>query len=162
MQLRHAVITFTLLTGPAALAAAPTDADRSFLMDEGQGAQYEIAIAKLAATKATKPAIRTYAKKIVADHAQANPALMKLTKAEGVAVPPGLASADQAKLDKLKGLSGTDFDKMYVDEITRINADDEKSFAKESKNTQVPQIKAYVQKFASMDARHKQMGEALK
>lgn len=59
-------------------------------------------------------------------------------------------------------MSGADFDKLYVSEITRINADAEKGFAKASKTTQDQQIKAYVQKFASMDAKHKQMGEALK
>ncbi len=80
MPLRHALIALTLLTGPAAGYSAPTDADRSFLMDE----------------------------------------------------------------------------------VTRINSADESSFAKEAKNTSDPQIKAYVPKFASMDAKHEQMGEALK
>lgn len=94
MQFRHVLVALTVLTGATALSAAPTAADRSFLMDEGQGVEYEIAVAKLASNKATKPAIRAYAKKIVADHAQANPTLTKLTKAEGITVPAGLAIAD--------------------------------------------------------------------
>lgn len=151
-----------ILGGSTAALAKVSDADRHFLSDEMQGARYEIAIAKLAETKATTPAIKAYARKVVADHLQANPALLQLTKAKGVAGLAGMTAGDTIKLARLRALSGKAFDTAYVNEVTRINAEDEESFKKEATATQDAQIKAYVAKFARMDAVHKQMGMALK
>ena len=140
---------------------AVTDTDKSFLSDEAQGSMYELAIAKLATTHATSPKVRAYSQKIVTDHEQANKALMMLAQGEGVTLPTSMSIADSARLEKLRLTSRSGFDKAYVDEVTRINADDEKSFAKEKQSTRDPKIKAYVAKFAAMDAKHKQMAEAL-
>lgn len=163
MTIKIALVAALVIAGSAtAVIAKATDTDSAFLVQEMQGARYEIAIAKLAETKATTPAIKAYARKIVADHAQANTSLMQLSKAKGVAVPAGMSGADTAKLATLKQARGKAFDTAYVDEVTRINAEDEESFKKETSATQDEQIKAYVAKFSRMDAAHKKMGEALK
>lgn len=156
------VATLILLTGPTVGFARVTDTDRSFLVQEVQGARYEIALAKIAENKATMPAIRDYAQKIVADHVTANPALMRLAKSKGVTLPAGMSKSDTAKLASLKAAKGKAFDTAYVDEVTRINAEDEDSFKKEAGATQDAQIKAYVARFGKMDAAHKKMGETLK
>lgn len=156
------IAALVLIGGSTAALAKVTDTDRSFLVQETQGARYEIAIAKLAATKAATPAIKAYAKKIVADHAQANPALMQLAKSKDVTIPAGMSTSDTAKLTTLKEAKGKAFDTAYVDEVTRVNSQDEDSFKKETGATQDAQIKAYVAKFSKMDAAHKKMGEALK
>lgn len=157
-------IAAMLLTigGSTAAFGAVTNTDRAFLRQELQGARYEIAIAKLAETKATTPAIKAYARKIVADHSQANPALLQLMKMKAVPSPAGMTASDTAKLARLQQSRGKAFDTAYVDEVTRINTEDEDSFRKESSATHDAEIKAYVAKFSSMDAKHKQMGEALK
>ncbi len=161
--MRTVILATTLALASAAAAAAPiADTDRTFLTSEVQGATYEVGIAKLATQKATKPQIRAYSKKIVADHSTANPELMRLAKSKSVTAPTGMSTADSARYEILKGDSGTAFDKAYVDEITRINSDDKDSFKKEMSATKDPQIKAYVAKFTRMDAMHAKMGEALK
>lgn len=156
------IAALMLIGGSTTVLARATNTDRSFLVQETQGARYEIALAKLAATRATTPAIKAYAKKIVADHAQANPALAQLAKAKGVTVSAGMSTSDTARLATLGKARGKAFDKAYVDEIVRINAEDEASFKKETAATQDAEIKAYVAKFGKMDAAHKTMGEALK
>lgn len=156
-----AAVAFTALAGTAANAAA-SGADRDFLIQDVQGARYELALAKLAATKATKPQVRSYAQKIIHDHERANSVLMRLVRQEGVTPPTGMTGANRATLDQLKSISGAGFDKDYVDEVTRINAEDEQSSKKEAAQTQDRRIKAYLQRFSSMDAMHKKMGEQLK
>lgn len=162
MSIKAALLAVLAVAGGTTAAhAKATAADAAFLTQEMQGARYEIALAKLAQTRGTTPAIKAYARKIVADHSQANPALMQLGKAEGVAFPAGMTSGDTAKLARLGAARGKAFDTAYVAEVTRINAEDEASFKKEAAATRDPRIKAYVARFSSMDAAHKKMGEAL-
>ncbi len=156
-----AVAVCAMLAASSALAAV-SERDKAFLDQDVQGARFELAIAKLATTQATKPQIRSYSSRVASDHEKANAALMKLVATEGVTPPSGMSSQDTQKLADLKGLSGPSFDKAYVAEITRINADDEKTSKEEEQSTQDPKIKAYIQRFSSMDKSHKQMGEALK
>ena len=72
-----------------------------------------------------------------------------------------MTGPDQQTLARLKALSGAAFDKGYVDEVTRINAEDKADADKETSATHDPAIRAYLQKFAAMDARHMHAGESL-
>lgn len=140
---------------PGAAIAKANDADRAFLTQDVQGGRYELALAKMAVTKAKAPAVRTYAQEIVRDHESANAALMKLAQQEGVNAPGGMAAKDSETLTRMQGLSGAAFDTAYVDEMVRINAEDEQTAKKEKDLTSESGIKAYLNKFAAMDAKHK-------
>ncbi len=147
---------------PVSAIAAASPADRSFLQKTMQGADYEIALARAAATSASRAEVRTYAQRIVKDHGQANPVLKRLLIAEGVPVPSGMTTSDTAKLAQIKTSRGVTFDKRYVDEVTRINVEDERDSATETRATKDARIKAYLNQFSKMDAEHKRMGEQLK
>ena len=150
------------LAMPATTIAQASFADRAFLQKASQGADYELALARTATIGASNPEVRAYAQRIVKDHDQANVALTQLLKSEAVPVPAGMAASDSAKLAKLKALRGRSFDKRYVDEVTRINMEDEKDTATETRTTRDARIKAYLGRFSRMDAEHKRMGEQLK
>lgn len=159
MFMSIAAIAFAL-SGAANAKADP--ADRAYLQKAVQGADYELALAQTAAASAKHAEVRAYANRIVKDHDQANMVLKQLLRTEGVPVPAGMTASDNAKLSKLKTLRGVPFDKRYVDEVTRINAEDERESSAESRTTKNAQIKAYLKRFSQMDAEHKQMGEQLK
>lgn len=146
----------------AAAHARATDADRKFLTQDVQGGRYELALARLGATKATKPAIRRYSQMVVRDHSVANAALARLARAEGVSAPAGMKAEDSARLAKLRGMDGASFDQAYVDEQIRINSEDKQDADKEKASTKEPAIKAYIARFAAMDAKHQRMAEQLK
>lgn len=150
------------LASPVVAAARVAPADRAFLQKTSQGADYEMALARMAVGGATHPEVRAYAQRIVKDHEQANTVLRRLLKAEGVAVPANMTAADLARLTRLKTLHGAAFDKDYIAEVTRINAADERESGKESRVTKDEQIKGYLKRFSQMDAEHKRMGEQLK
>lgn len=147
---------------PVAAQARATDADRSFLTQDVQGGRYELALAKLGAAKATKPAIRSYSHMVVRDHSTANAALIRLAKSEGARVPAGMKAEDMQRLAKLREMKGAAFDQAYVEEQSRINTEDKQDADKEKASTREPAIKAYITRFAAMDAKHKSMAEALK
>lgn len=159
-----------LLTGAAlalsALAVAAearaTDADRSFLTQDVQGARYELALANLGKAKATKPAIRKYATIVARDHEQANTMLMRLARHEGVNAPGGMVEKDRKMLAQLRTMSGGNFDRAFVDEMNRINAEDKQSADKEKSSTSDEAIKSYISRFAGMDAKHKEMAAQLR
>ena len=142
--------------------ARATDADKSFLSQDVQGARYELALAKLGMTKASKRPMREYARMVVHDHTQADRALMRLARSEGVDVPNGMTSDDEMMLAKLKMVMGNKFDRMFVDEMIRINTDDKKSASQEKMSTNERSIKSYISHFAAMDAKHKRMAMQLR
>ncbi len=146
----------------AAAQARVTDADRAFLTQDIQGGRYELALAQLGASKATKPAIRQFSQMVVRDHTQVNATLNRLAQSEGVSAPGGMTAADTGRLAKLRAMNGAAFDKAYVEEQNRINSEDKQDADKEQATTKEPAIRAYLSRFAAMDAKHKRGSEALR
>lgn len=156
------LLALAALTLPAAALAAAAPQDRQFLQDTAQGARYEAALAQLAAARASKPAVRAYGQRVARDHAQANPVLMSLLRQEGVQPPAGMKAEDSRRLAHLRTLRGSAFDTAYVEEVTRVNAEDQRQSAEEAARTKDVRIRAYLKRFESMDAEHRRLGEALK
>ncbi|MEO8176285.1 MAG: DUF4142 domain-containing protein [Sphingomicrobium sp.] len=79
---------------------------------------FEIESAKLAADKATTPAIKAFAEQLVTDHQKST---AELKAAAAKATPPltvisVLDAQQQALLDQLKGANGGDFERRFVDQ----------------------------------------------
>ena len=71
----------------------------------------EIALSKLATTKATNAEVKAFAKEMVTDHTKTSSELKGLVgdgKVQAV-LPTALDSSHQSKLDKLKNATGNDF-----------------------------------------------------
>ena len=151
-----------MLATPVPSQAAVTDADRAFLTGDVQGARYELALAKVAAAQATIPKIKRYAQSLVHDHTITNAALVQLSRQEGVDVPSGMTSEDSQRLSKLSSITGSAFNQYFLDEESRINDADEHNSDKELASTNEPAIKTFINRFATMDQRHKHMADQLK
>ena len=156
----------TLLALALATFALPAwalgEADKKFLLESSEGAQYELALAQLAQQKATRPEVKAYATRLVSDHSTQNPALEKLLAAKGVTPSVGIKDEDHMRLTDLENQTGPAFDGRFVDEAVRINAEDKKSGAEEEKSTSDADIKAFLNQFASMDAEHEKAALALR
>ena len=148
---------------PALAQNTPTRSttDKDYLVQDAQGAAYELASAKLATRKASNPDVKAYAQKLVHDHETYNAVLQRLGHEHGFALPNDLTGADTVRLTALKALSGSLFDKAYVKEAIRINADDLDEAKKEMDATQDEGIKTFISKFAGMDAEHEALAKAL-
>ena len=77
---------------------------------------FEIQAGQLAAEKAQNGDVKSFGQEMVDDHSKTSADLKELIKDEDIKVelPAKLDDEHQAKLDKLKGLSGNQFDKTYV------------------------------------------------
>ena len=152
------VAALALGVGPAAAQglAAP---DRDFLVQDAQGAAYELNLARLAADRAAREDVKSYARKLVADHDGYNGALQALGKAKGLQLPTEMTAT--AKLDAIKLLSGALFDKAFIAEAMRVNADDVAEADKEKAATHDDAIRSFLGKFAAMDSEHEALAKRL-
>ena len=121
------LVLITLLS-----AATASDADKTFVGKVSQGGMYEVEASKVAEQKAMAQDVKDLSFTEVHDHELVNRKLKKLATAAGIPVAAKLNDEFQARLDKLKGVSGGDFDAAYISDMQSIHDKDEKLFAQEA------------------------------
>lgn len=160
------ILCCTLLAGAAALTApkafGQTDDDKKFVADAAQGDRNEIALSELAEQKATSPAVKAFASRMVREHKQMTVSMKPFAEKWGMNPPVDVDSDHKKELDKLNGLSGHDFDKEYMDAMVSDHGKALDAFTKEAKDTKVASFKAAVLKGKTRVAAHKNMAYDLK
>jgi putative membrane protein len=146
MQSLAAVCSLVL---PMAFTAAhaqtnDSDQDKTFLMKASQGGMAEVQLGQLAADKAQNPQVKAFGEKMVRDHSTLDNELKPFADRAGVPPPTGLSEEDQAEIDKLKGLSGAEFDRAYVADMMKDHKHDQEAFKQEIASTQNPKLKMAV------------------
>lgn len=144
-------------TDPGVLSGS----DKSSLIDVAKGANYELAIAKLAEQRASHPDVKQYAKTVTADHEQLNGALHQIAQRGGVTLPPGMTHEEHGTLTHLETLHGAAFDKAYVGELKRINGKDSSAMKKEIDTTKNTAVKAFLKQMQTADDKHEEMAKKL-
>jgi putative membrane protein len=148
--------------GVTTSARAATDDDKKFLAMASQSDRNEIALSKLAEAKATNPAVKAFAEKMVSEHTKMSASMKPYADAWGLTPAAGPDADHQKEIDKLNGLSGKDFDKEYIDEMVSDHAKALDAFTKEAKDTKDTKFQASVIKGKTAVAAHKNMAYDLK
>ncbi len=146
---------------PGTASSGLTDLDRQFMVLDATGGVYEISLATLAQERSSRDDIKAYAAMLIRDHAEYNGALQQLARSKGVTLPTGISPDDRTKLNGINLQGGSTFDRSFILEAIRINEEDKKAAMDEAAATSDPDIKAFLQKYAAMDARHEQAARAL-
>lgn len=166
MNMTKAILCCALLAGFTCLAApkavAQTDDDKKFLSTAAQGDRNEIALSEAAEQKATNPAVKAFAHKMVKEHTEMSESMKPFAEQWSINPPVGVDSDHQKELDKLNGLSGKDFDKEYIDQMVSDHAKALDAFTDEAKSTKDLKFKAAVLKGKTRVAAHKNMAYDLK
>ena len=150
------------LFAPQAKAAAPSDDDKKFVAAATQGDINEIKLSELAQQKATNPAVKAYADKMVAEHKKMFWSVAPFADSWGVALATDLDDDHKSVYKKLDGLSGADFDKEYIDHMVSDHSKALDAFTDEAKDTKDAKFRAVVVKGKTMVAAHKNMAYDLK
>ena len=161
MALTAGVLCGLLVASAGARAAALSDADRAFLVSTAQGATYELAVARLALTKSTSHAVRSYAQTMVSDHRSLNGRLHQVARQNGVRLPTAMTDDKQQSLDHLSGLNGKEFDAAFVGAEADDNKNDTATEQKEIDTTDNAQVKALVRQLQAADTKHAAIGQTL-
>ena len=124
-----------------------SSADKKFMMEAGAGGMAEVEMARLALDKAASDEVKKYAQQMIDDHTKAGEELMQLASQKGVTLPGGPDAKHMALMTKLQGLSGADFDRMYIKEAgVGDHSKMEKLFMKESTGGKDADARAFASK----------------
>ncbi|MFC5068441.1 DUF4142 domain-containing protein [Flaviflagellibacter deserti] len=89
-------------------------ADAKFVQNAAIGGAFEVQSSELALKKGESAEVKDFARMMVRDHGKANRELMDLAKEMGAETPKALDSKHNQVIQKLGGLSGAAFDRMYI------------------------------------------------
>jgi putative membrane protein len=145
-----------------AVAKAATDDDKKFLAMAAQSDQNEIALSTVAQQKATNPAVKAFAEKMIAEHTKMTNSMKPFAESWGLTPPNGPDPDHQSALNKLNGLSGADFDKEYISDMVTDHSKALSAFTTEAKDTEDVKFKTAVIKGKTAVAAHKNMAYDLK
>jgi putative membrane protein len=122
-------------------------ADRKFIQDAAESGMFEVEVAQLASSKATDPAVKSFASMLVDHHTSANNELVQLANSKKVELPAAPSRGMRNDVEKLGRRSGADFDRDFVREVgIKAHEKDIKNFQKASEKVKDPQLKAWVDK----------------
>lgn len=91
--------------------------DAEFVMKASETDLAEIGLGTLALSNAGSDMVKKFGQKMIEDHGISIKKLIPLALKNGYKVAMGLNEEHKAKLDKLAGLKGADFDQMYLKEM---------------------------------------------
>ena len=94
-------------------------ADSTFIRQTIRGNYTEVALGRLAASRATNSQVKDFAERMVSDHNDMNKEWVDLAQDNDMKVTVEFGPAGQQSIDRLEGLSGAAFDQAYMSEMIR-------------------------------------------
>jgi putative membrane protein len=157
------VVSAALMSAlPAAIAAAKDQSkpDQAFVDEAARGGKMEVDLGRLAEQNASDAKVKQFGARMVKDHTKLNNELAAVAKSIGLTVPTALSAEQQTEYAKLAKLSGTKFDKAYMDLMVKDHTNDLAAFQKEEAATQNPKLKGAVAKAIPIIQEHLNMAKS--
>jgi putative membrane protein len=141
-----AIACAVLGTLPVANAASKDHSpqDQTFVNAAARGGKWEVELCKVAQQNASSPDVKEFGAKMVTDHTRLNTELGSVAAAIGLTVPTDLSPKQEAEYARLSKLSGTKFDKAYIDLMVKAHTGDLAAFRQEEAATQNQELKKAV------------------
>jgi putative membrane protein len=143
-----------------ALPTVCTD-DCNFIQSAAQGGMTEVKLGQLASTSGQRSDVKEFGQRMVKDHTSINDNLKALAAQKEVTLSDSLDASHQAMVDKMSGLSGSDFDKAYIACMVKDHKLDAKAFKTESSATKDTDIKNFVDKTIPVVHEHMKLVAAM-
>jgi putative membrane protein len=159
--LHLAIALIALIAVPAFAATTVSEADKTFVIKAAQGGMTEVQLGQIAADKASSPDVKSFGSQMVTDHGKANDELKAIAASKGITLPDKLDGKHQAMVDKMNGMSGSAFDKAYVNGMVAAHKKDDALFSKEASSGEDADIKAFAAKTDQVVKMHLTMIEGI-
>jgi putative membrane protein len=121
-------------------------ADQAFVTKAAQGGMAEVELGKLAQQKASSPEVKNFAQRMVDDHSKANDELKSIAEKKNITIPTAIDSKDKAEYNRLSKLSGTAFDRAYMDAMLKDHRTDVSEFQYEARAGQDADVRGFASK----------------
>ncbi|MDQ6618410.1 MAG: DUF4142 domain-containing protein [Pseudomonadota bacterium] len=117
--------------------------DRKFLENAALGGMKEVEAGRAASGKASDPAVKAFADRMVKDHGDANKKLMDIATSKGLTPASDLRGGDRRHIDKMSKMDADKLDRAYMKDMVKDHKKDIKDFEKEAKNGKDPDVKRF-------------------
>lgn len=121
-------------------------ADRDFMQKAAEGGMKEVEMGRMGEQQGQNADVKSFGRRMVADHSKANNELMTLAQRKGVK----LAS----KAPKMSKMGGANFDKDYMTDMVKDHEKDLSEFQHEASGGSDPDVRAFAAKGAKMIQTH--------
>ncbi|WP_028079835.1 DUF4142 domain-containing protein [Solimonas soli] len=130
---------------PSGIAEAMMSNDeKDFFESAASANMFEVASSRLALTKASDPALKQFAQKMIDDHTQASQKLETLAKSKNVTLPTTLLGRHQKMLDTLQeDKAGKEFDDDYREQMVASHKEAVSLFDQTAKKAKDPDVKSF-------------------
>jgi putative membrane protein len=108
----------------------------------------EVAAGKVAQRKASSEKVKAYAEHMVEDHGKMIEEKKEMAKAKGASLPARPAKKHQAAVQKLQGLSGSEFDREYMAQMVKDHEEALQLARRAARNAKDPELRASAKKGA--------------
>jgi putative membrane protein len=134
---------------------------QGFLSEAAHGNLAEVELGKLAASHASSPDVKAFGQKMVTDHGKTLVEIKALAAQKSVTLPAKIDAKHQAEQDKLAVLSGTAFDRAYVQAMVADHQKDVAEFKHQASMNADNDVKAWAAKTLPTLEEHLQMVQTL-
>jgi putative membrane protein len=138
-----------------------TSKDFKFVTETAQGGKMEVSSGQLAQQKASDPAVKDFAQRMVTDHTKANDELKDLLTQKGVTLPDASNKSEEKTMEHYQSLSGADFDKAYMKDMVSDHKKTVKAFQKASEKSDDADLKSWTAKTLPTLQDHLRMAESV-
>jgi len=117
--------------------------DSRFAANAATGGMAEVKLGQLAEEKAGSEAVKSFGKRMVDDHSKAGEQLKETAREENITLPYELTAKDQATYNRLAKLSGSEFDRAYMQVMVKDHEEDVAEFKREASEGASPALKHF-------------------
>lgn len=143
----------------APAAGSASSDDQQFITNAIEGDNSEMALGGLAMGRGSTVAVRDFGYTLVTDHRKAKVGAEDLASKYNVQVPTDLTPEAQAELQKLIGLTGTDFDQEFASYMVQDHTKDISDFKDEAKKK--GDVGSYAEKTLPTLEKHLKIAQSL-
>ena len=120
--------------------------DKKFVREAAEGGLAEVELGKLATEKASSEEVKKFGQRMVDDHSKANEELKQVASSKGLNLPEDLSPKDKMLKERLAKLSGSAFDKAYMNNMVKDHKKDVADFSREGSSGADPDVKQFAAK----------------
>ena len=132
----------TVSTQPGQVATQGNiSADMPFVREAASGNLMEVQLGQMAQNKASNPAVKQFAQRMVADHNNLQNQLTSVASSGGQSFTPTMDSRHQNQINRLQGVSGAEFDREYMSLMIRAHQRDVNNFQTQSQSANSAQVR---------------------
>ncbi len=141
---------------------AKESADKEFASKVSASGMAEVNLSELAVRVSRNPAVTQFAQRMIADHMRASQEMTRMANQRSIKLPGEMDDEHQKCFDKLKKLSGAEFDREYMEAMVKDHEKAVEAFEKQSKEGKDDAMKRWATQLTPIMKRHLEMARKVR